>query len=384
MNLRSVMTVLAMIALFLIGLTYVLFGVVQIDPFNRPMKITVNLARSGGLLDHSQVTYRGYPIGRVNDIELRPGGVQVVVNVDEGTRIPTDTDVSVSNLSAAGEQFIDFRPRSDRAPFLADGSVVDQRDTHTAVPFAEVVTNLSGLVGSVDPSKVSLVVGEMQKAFGGSAQDIQRILDGGDVLLGGLQSVLPQTVDLLHNGRTVLTTVSDLRPDLIAGGNAARDLSGRLRDDDPTVRHLLDTVPDTVDLVREVGNANGATIGRLIDDMATVSEVPGDRLPALSQLLPNLAKLGPTAQATIRDGKLQVLADAYPRPNCDYGGKRPLPTVRAVQEPHIYRYCTRTEPDLQQRGAANAPRPNGDDTAGPPKGADPTARAQRPSDAPGS
>jgi ABC-type transporter Mla subunit MlaD len=70
-KMRSLLTMLAMVVLLAIGLGYILVAVIQIDPFNRPMRVTVNAARSGGLLDHSQVTYRGFPVGRVSAIGWR-------------------------------------------------------------------------------------------------------------------------------------------------------------------------------------------------------------------------------------------------------------------------------------------------------------------------
>ncbi|WP_325714957.1 MCE family protein [Pseudonocardia sp.] len=377
---RTLVTMLAMLVLLAIGLSYILIAVVQIDPFSRPMRVTVNAARSGGLLDHSQVTYRGFPVGRVSAIELRPGGVQITVNVDEGTRIPVDTDVVVANLSAAGEQYLDFRPRTDRGPFLTDGAVVDQRDTRTPLPFSQVVSNVSRLAGQVDTAKVSVVVDELSRAFNGTAPDIQRVLDGGDFLLAGLESVLPQTVNTLRNGRIVLGTVSDLRGDLIQFSHDGRDLTATLKDADPKIRELLNDSPDTLKLISDVVEKDGPSVGALLGDLATTSHVAAMRLPAISQFLPGLDKFGPLVAAVVKDGKVQFLADLYPRPTCDYGTPRRPPTIGGSPPPRIYRYCTQTGPRLQQRGSTNVPRPHGDDTAGPPPGADPEQRAQGPVD----
>ncbi|HTF54592.1 MAG TPA: MCE family protein [Pseudonocardia sp.] len=380
MKMRTLVTMLAMLVLLAIGLSYILIAVVQIDPFSRPMRVTVNAARSGGLLDHSQVTYRGFPVGRVSAIELRPGGVQITVNVDEGTRIPVDTDVVVANLSAAGEQYLDFRPRTDRGPFLTDGAVVDQRDTRTPLPFSQVVSNVSRLAGQVDTAKVSVVVDELSRAFNGTAPDIQRVLDGGDFLLAGLESVLPQTVNTLRNGRIVLGTVSDLRGDLIQFSHDGRDLTATLKDADPKIRELLNDSPDTLKLISDVVEKDGPSVGALLGDLATTSHVAAMRLPAISQFLPGLDKFGPLVAAVVKDGKVQFLADLYPRPTCDYGTPRRPPTIGGSPPPRIYRYCTQTGPRLQQRGSTNVPRPHGDDTAGPPPGADPEQRAQGPVD----
>jgi len=379
-KMRSLVTMVAMLVLLAVGLSYILIAVVQIDPLNRPMRVTVNAARSGGLLDHSQVTYRGFPVGRVTAIGLRPGGVQISVNIDEGTQIPVDTDVAVANLSAAGEQYLDFRPRTDRGPFLTNGAVVDERDTRTPIPFSQVVSNVSRLAGQVDPARVTVVVDELSRAFNGTGPDIQRVLDGGDFLLAGLEGVLPQTVNTLRNGRIVLGTVSDLRGDLIQFSHDGRDLTATLKDADPKIRELLNDSPDTLKLIGNVVEKDGPSVGALLGDLATTSHVAALRLPAISQFLPGLDKFGPIVAAVVHGDTTQFLVDLYPRPSCDYGTHRRPPTIDGSPPPRIYRYCTQTGPRLQQRGSTNVPRPHGDDTAGPPPGADPEQRAQGPVD----
>lgn len=375
---RALFTLVAIAALLAIGAGYLLFGVVQIDPFHRSMVMTVDLARSGGLLDHSQVTYRGYQVGRVRQILLRPGGVRVTIGVAEGTQIPADTDVVVADLSAAGEQYLDFRPRTDHGPYLADGAAIEQRDTSIPVPFSDVISQVSKLALQVDPVQANAVVDELAKAFGGSAPDIQRVLDGGDFLLAGLEETLPNTVNALNNGRVVLQTVSDLRGQLLDLGPHARGFTATIRKADPTVRELVEDSPDTLALIEDVVHKNGPSVATLLGDLGTSTHVMAQRLPAFGEFLPSLSSLGPAASLVVHGNRAGVLLDLYPRPTCDYGTPRRAPTIGGSPPPQVNRYCTQTGPRLQQRGAANVPRPHGDDTVRAPKGADPSARAKDP------
>jgi len=375
---RSLVTIVALLALLALGLSYLLVAIVQLDPFSRPMRVTVNMARSGGLLDYSQVTYRGHPVGRISGIALRGGGVQVSATLDEGTKIPANTDVVVASLSAVGEQYLDFQPRTNQGPYLADGAVIEPRDTHTPVPFSQVIASVTRLTDQIDPAKVTVVVDELAKAFNGSGPDIQRILDGGDFLLAGLDGVLPQTVDVLHNSRIVLGTVDDLHDELVQFSRDGRDFTAILKRADPQIRELLDDTPETLDLIDDVIRKDGPDVGLLLGDLATTSHVVALRLPAISQFLPGLDKFGPIGAAVVKDRTTHVLWDLTPRPHCSYGTPRRPPTIGGSPPPRIYRYCTQTGPQLQQRGSTNVPRPPGDDTAGPPPGADPEQRARPP------
>jgi virulence factor Mce-like protein len=371
----SVRTLVVITLLFLVGLAYLLIAVVQIDPFHRQLSMTVELGRTGGLQEHSQVTYRGHPVGRVQRIALRPGGVVVTVGVDERARIPVDTDVVVADLSAAGDQYLDFRPRTAAGPYLAEGAVLRQGDTAVPVPFTQVLAQVGRLADQVDPVKANAVVSELRLAFGGSAPDLQRVVDGGDVLLGGLEETLPNTVAALRNSRVVLGTMTDLSGRLVELSGDARDLTATLRAADPTVRELVEDSPETLALIDDVVRENGPSVAALLGDLGTTSHVVAQRLPALERLLPGLSSLGPAAAAVARDGKVYALVDVYPRPVCDYGTPRRPPTIGGSPPPRINKYCTQTGDRLQQRGAANVPRPPGDDTARIRRGADPDARS---------
>ncbi|WP_020668785.1 MCE family protein [Amycolatopsis nigrescens] len=379
MRYRILLSNLALCALLLLGAGYLLLEVVRIDPTAKPFTVTVYLAQSGGLLDTSEVTYRGSRVGQIEQIGLRPGGVAVRARLDEGTRIPSDTEVAVANLSAAGEQYLDFRPRTDAGPFLTGGATVEQRDTSTPTPFAQLMVHLGDLSGQVEPGRLDVIVTELAKAFSGSGPQLRRILTGGEFLLTGLEEVLPETVRILDNGRITLDTVAGLRDELDRFGTAGRTLGAQLRASDPEIRQLLDASPDAFKLVDGLIAENKPTMAALLGDLGTVSEIVSVRKEAIGEFLPGLTGLGDSLAGVVRNGALQIAADIYPRAACDYDTPRRPPTEAGSPAPRLYRYCTDTAPDLQQRGAVNAPRPPGDDTAGPPPGVTGDERASAPS-----
>lgn len=368
MNRRVLLSNIGLLVVLVVGVAYVMLGVVRIDPRNDRRQVTINLSQSGGLLDRSEVTFRGVPVGKIKDIRLRPGGVSVDVLIDENAKIPADTDVVVAGLSAAGEQYLDFRPRTDSGPFLADGAVIEEQRTALPTPFAELMVHLNEFSSQIDPKKLDVVVTELSKAFSGVGQDLKKILDGGDYLLAGLEGVLPETSRLLDNGRIMLNTASDLQDELGRLATAGTTLGGVLRAADPDIRALLDKAPGALDLVDGLIKENKPTMAALLGDLSTVSEVVALRLPGLGSLLPDMAEGSQALAGVVQNGALVALVDIYPRLACDYGVPRRPPTEGGSPPPALYNYCKQTGPTLQQRGSTNAPRPAGDDTAGPPRG----------------
>ena len=110
--------ILAFVILSAVGIVYVAasyLGFVD-TVLGRGYTVQVALPASGGLFEGSEVTYRGVKIGTVETMTVTRAGVVVDVAVEEGTEIPLDSDVFVHNLSAVGEQYLDFEPADAGAP----------------------------------------------------------------------------------------------------------------------------------------------------------------------------------------------------------------------------------------------------------------------------
>ena len=366
---------LALLVILLLGTAYLSFGALRIDPFRPKFHVTIELAGSGGLLAGQDVTLRGTPIGRVVSVAFSESGVVATIAIDGDVRIPADTVATVSALSPAGEQYLDFRPSSEDGPYLHDGSVIAADRTETPVPIATVLTSMEGFVAQIDPAKFETIVQELGVSEAGP-EKLGAILDGGIWLISTLDGVLPQTVDLLRNSRTVLTMLHDTGPGLQA---TADNLAGILSGVSASVggyRTLLDNGPQLLSAVDDVIADNSPTMVALLGNLATVAQLSYVRTPALAALFPD--HRGSTLDAiglALRDGGFWVTSDIYPRYSCDYGLPRQPPAIPDYPEPFLYTYCDNSDPSVLVRGARNAPRPPGDDTAGPPAGVDPRTRA---------
>jgi hypothetical protein len=87
--------------------------------------LSMEVADISGLVVDSNVLLRGVPVGKVTNLSTTVDRATVDFYVDEGYRIPADSDVKLANLSALGEAYIELVPRTDSGPMLQDG----QRNT---------------------------------------------------------------------------------------------------------------------------------------------------------------------------------------------------------------------------------------------------------------
>lgn len=373
---RLMLSVVGQLLLVVVGVAYLAFGALRVNPFERQITVKVDLAESGGLLPGQDVTVRGIPVGRVKSVEMSDDGVVATAMVDQDARIPMlDTGVRVSGLSPAGEQYLNFAPQRTDGPFLSDGTVIDRSQTEIPVPLWRLLTNVDGVLAQADPEQIRSVIDELGVSEQGP-EKLRDLFNGSAVLLNTLDGVLPQTMTLLRSSRTVFSIIDDSSGGLTAMSNNLAETLGGIGEKDAGIRTLLANTPDLLKTVDSVIDNNSPTMVQLLGDLTTVAQLSYVRVPALDRMFnDDRQPLLDGIRSLMHDGAIWAIADIYPRPVCDYPHQRDVPFIPNYPEPYLYTYCQNQDPNLLVRGARNAPRPPGDDTAAPPPGLDPLRRA---------
>ncbi|AMO63199.1 organic solvent resistance ABC transporter periplasmic protein [Mycolicibacterium phlei] len=367
---RSWLSAIGLVMTLVVATAYLMFGALQVNPLASSYRVTVALPESAGLLPNQDVTLRGVRVGRVERLDITPDGVNAVVTVDSDVQIPQHSEVRVSGLSPAGEQYIDFIPQADSGPYLADGAHIGQGTATVPVSLATLLADADGALAQADVDKLEVIRRELSLSDAGP-QKLKDIIDGGTFLLSTLDSVLPETTSLLKTSRVVFTLAADKNAGIgAASDNLAESFEGinRMREG---YRRLTDQTPEALAKVDTLFADNSDTMVQLLGNLTTVSRLFYLRVPALNALFPSyrtsvLDALG----SAMHDGGLWGTAEIYPRQTCDYGTPKLPPSAADYPEPFMYTYCRNDHPGVLVRGAKNAPRPAGDDTAGPPPGAD--------------
>ncbi|MEU7219678.1 MlaD family protein [Nocardia iowensis] len=371
---KLLLSALAQLTLVAVGGWYLTFGALRTDPFAAEMTVRVQLPESGGLLANQDVTLRGVPIGRVHEVRLGQRGVEAVLRIDASARIPRDTPVRVSGLSPAGEQYVDFRPTGSAGPLLTDGSVIDQGHTTTPIPLWQVLSSVDGVLAQTNPEQLKAIVDELGVSPQGP-EKLRTLLSSMQLLFSTLDGVLPQTSTLLRASRPVFHLISDKATGLrTTTDNLSATLNG-IGTKDAGLRTLLDTAPQVLAGVDTMIAQNSPTMVQLLGNLATVAQLSYVRVPALQQLFrDDRTSLLEAVQSIMHDGGVWAVASLYFRRFCDYPHPRDVPFEPSYPEPFVNTYCLDEDPALLIRGARNAPRPPGDDTAYPPPGFDPMQR----------
>ncbi|MFL6159577.1 MAG: MCE family protein [Marmoricola sp.] len=358
---------LAFVFLTLVGVSYVGARYARLDRlvYDSSYQVHAHFVQSGGIFTGAEVTYRGVGIGQVSDMKLIKGGVDVVLRIDKSRdTIPSDTIALVGNKSAVGEQYVDLEPKSNGAPYLRDGSVIQPGFTQIPVSTTEILTNLDRLTTSIPQDQLRTVVSELGAAFKGTGADLGQIIDTSNAFIKTANDNFDVTSALIKDSNTVLQTQADKGSAIKSFAKNLALFSGTLADNDKALRALIDNGSATANELRTFLEQNQVDLGELINNLVTTGEVTVKHLPGVRQILvlyPYLVAGAFGVVAKNSDGynaRFGLILTQTPA-ICSKGynvSQRRNPTQLADKPMDMTAKCTEPAKTTNARGAQNAPR----------------------------
>ena len=352
---------LALLAVVLIGGYYIIFQVLHVSIGNSPFDVRLQLPRAGGLYTGADVTYRGVGVGTVVGIDVEPQGVQVTLRLDHGTRIPTDVDANVRQLSAIGEQYVDLVPASSGGRVLAAGSVIPADRATVPIPIGTALNSLGALLDSLNSKDVTTVQQFLTTGFSGTGPDLRNLIASSTTLTQALAAAQPQTQALILDGTPVLTTLGETDQQFAQWTRSLNELTGQFKASDADLRALIAKGgPATAQLAALLDKTRtdiAGTIAGLGSGSQEVLNYQG-QVQAMFAMLPVVAQdlRDVTAGGKIRGA---IALNANGAPVCSYlvPSAQPLPSQRTATA-DLDNGCARSAPGLLQRGADAAPGPS--------------------------
>jgi phospholipid/cholesterol/gamma-HCH transport system substrate-binding protein len=293
---RRIVANLAVFALISGAFVYwALANILHVNAIEHPFTVKVDFPAAFGVLKNSEVTYLGTQIGDVRTTKRIPGGVEVIMQLRHGTRVPYGAFAHIARKSAIGEPYVDFTPApgSDGGgPFLRPGDTIPVGRTAVPIEFADMLRAASRLVSAIPAADAHTLIHELAIGLHGRTDDLRTIAEDGDRLASALAD-RTATLDRLASNNTRLTavvaahsgsltqTLADLRAVSASLKNAKGDI-GPLLDRGNAL--LADLVPLVRDHRGDLSCLLG-TVGRVVDVTTTPARIEGlkttlDGLPA--------------------------------------------------------------------------------------------------------
>jgi phospholipid/cholesterol/gamma-HCH transport system substrate-binding protein len=272
----------------MVGVAYVGARYARLDRlfFDDSYRVAAHFAESGGIFEGAQVSYRGVAVGRVGELELTDGGVDVMLDIDDDSkRIPAETRAVVANRSAVGEQYVDLQPQTSDGPYLADGGDIPQSMTETPIATTKLLVDLDRTVNSVNKQSLKTVVGELGKAFQGTGEDLGQIIDTSNSFIRTANDNFELTTDLLEDGNVVLTTQLDKASAIRSFASDLSKFSDTLVASDRDLRRVIENGSATANQLRTFLEENRVDLGELINNLVTTGEITGKHIDGTEMIL---------------------------------------------------------------------------------------------------
>jgi len=362
---RTKVQLLIFALITVLGVSYVGARYAKLDRIFRDDSYTVvaHFQESGGIFAGAEVTYRGVGVGRVDTLSATEDGVDVTLEIDhEYDEIPSDTKAIVGNRSAVGEQYVELQPQADDGPYLDEDGEIPVEMTETPIQTDVLLTNLSNLVNSVDREALRTTVDEFGKAFAGSGQDLQTIIDSGNSFLRTADENFDVTTKLIEDSNIVLNGQLASESSIRTFANQLSLFSTSLAGADPDLRAVLEDGSFAANQLKGFLEENRIELGTLLSRIVTTGEIIVKRLPGIEQILvlyPYVVEGGFTVASKdpdtdLYDAHFGLVLQESPRCTQGYGDIRE-PQDRFGNPPMNMDVRCASAPPINSRGSQNAP-----------------------------
>jgi phospholipid/cholesterol/gamma-HCH transport system substrate-binding protein len=351
----------AFLVLSAVGIVYVTaayLGFVD-RVLGRGLTVHATLPTSGGLYEGSEVTYRGVKIGKVSRMTATRDGVTVDMALKEGTKLPLDSPMYVHNLSAVGEQYLDFEPPDDKPPYAEAGDTLAGNADSLPVDEGDLLIELNSFVSSVDKQNLQVLVRELGTMFHDTGGSLQQLLDNGTIFINEASAHTAATRALLDDGLTVLQTQEGQSENIRSFSRDLARITDSLKESDGDLRGTLSDTPPTAREIDKLLTDLEPTLPVLLGNATSVGQIGLTHLAGLEHLLvvfPRVIAGGFTGTTPDGYGHVNLQYDNSVPP-CTKGYKPPAewrPASDLSDSPIFPAQCTAGDPYVQ-RGTPYSP-----------------------------
>ncbi|MUL64545.1 mammalian cell entry protein [Mycobacterium sp. CBMA 234] len=216
MRLRDVVSFLAFAAIIVFVLGYLGSLGLRVAPPSHRTNLSMDIPDVNGLVVDSNVLLRGAPVGKVTRLRTSLQASTIDFYIDGEYRIPEESDVRLENLSALGESFIEFVPRSDGGRMFQDGQRVSTKSITQQPSVSELTTSVVRVLNQLDPDAVKRIIGEADAALPDPSAVLPNLSHASIQLNNMANGMNGQGFQLLTNFQTLLRNAEWVNPALVS------------------------------------------------------------------------------------------------------------------------------------------------------------------------
>lgn len=273
--------ILGVVYLLLIGL----FLMVAMAFYNKSFVSTTDIKLTTGTIGNalqtgSDVKLNGVPVGTVKNVDTSPDGatLKLALEPSASKMLPKDTTARLLPKTLFGERYVSLivPEQSSGADHVRAGDTIKQDSSDQAVELEEVFDELLPLLQSIQPEKLSSMLGEMATTLRGRGGEIGDSLETWNTYLRKLNPLVPTMTDDLEKLASVATTYNEAVPDLLSALDSFTVTSNT----------VLQERTKLADVYASVISAADTTTGWVSDNQNTIEILSEESRAALEATAP--------------------------------------------------------------------------------------------------
>lgn len=220
--------------------------------FTREYSLKADFKSIGELNKDNFVKLSGVEVGKVTDIKIVDGKIEVTFKVKKGTPIKTDSVASIRLTSPVGISYVHLTFGSPQASIAPPGSVLP----------SEEPADLNEIL-----SKVESIVNSFESIFAENKDKINSVLYSLDTVLSqaasgrGTIGKLLKDDSLYNQARDTLASLNEISASI----NKGKGTLGKLLKDETLYNNTKETMANLGQVAKKINNSEG-TFGKLLND----------------------------------------------------------------------------------------------------------------------
>ncbi len=221
--------------------------------FARTYHVTAMFADAAGIQPGDKVTVAGLPAGTVKGLQIRHGQVAVDLAVNNGVKLPADSEAEVVIETLLGRRAVALTAGQSNQQ-LQNGSVIPVDRTTTPIDITQLNDISVRLMNQSDAGALNSFLGEVTKVTTDKKTQIRQIVTGLNRVLTAVDSRKRQLGELIVALRSVFTTL----------GERDTTILGLIDHLDPVLANLAQRQSDIKTLLQATDSATHETADLVI------------------------------------------------------------------------------------------------------------------------
>ncbi|TYL55933.1 MCE family protein [Nocardioides sp. BGMRC 2183] len=273
--------VLAVLTTLFLSIRYV-----GLDRYIGGYQVTVALPEAGGLFTNSEVTYRGVPVGHVEQLDVTSDGATAVVRINpDAPEMPAEVEARVINRSAIGEQYLDLRGGDLDGELLAEGDQLTVTATGLPPRIDELLRSSRDFVDSVPSDALDTVIDEAYSLSRGNGTHLARLIETSADFGATANKNFLITASLIDSSGTVLATQEAAADSFKSFSGDVSLLAHALADQDDSWRELIKQTPAAAQEFDRLFATVGGPLGQLMGNLISTAQVFGTNAAGVRETL---------------------------------------------------------------------------------------------------